>query len=89
MLFLGDPPPVALVLLDHTVSLHPNLHTQAFDICCQLYDRISEESEAAEVGLGLIIWMIMINSREIHSCKKNNLNSILLLTQKVFWVHIF
>ncbi|PAV77744.1 hypothetical protein WR25_22721 isoform B [Diploscapter pachys] len=52
---LGDPPPVALVLLDHIVSLHPNLHTQAFDICCQLYDRISEESEAAEVGLSLIV----------------------------------
>ncbi|KAL6732410.1 hypothetical protein Aduo_003172 [Ancylostoma duodenale] len=45
----GDPPGAALCLLDHISTLHPNLHAKAFDICCQLYEKIAGENEAAEV----------------------------------------
>ncbi|VDL82748.1 unnamed protein product [Nippostrongylus brasiliensis] len=45
----GDPPSAALCLLDHISTLHPILHTKAFDVCCQLYEKIAGENEAAEV----------------------------------------
>ncbi|KJH51724.1 TH1 protein [Dictyocaulus viviparus] len=45
----GDPPGAALCLLDHISTLHPNLHTKAFEVCCQLYEKIAAENEAAEV----------------------------------------
>ncbi|CAJ0595419.1 unnamed protein product [Cylicocyclus nassatus] len=45
----GDPPGAALCLLDHISTLHPNLHAKAFDVCCQLYEKIAGENEAAEV----------------------------------------
>ncbi|VDP08398.1 unnamed protein product [Heligmosomoides polygyrus] len=45
----GDPPGAALCLLDHIATLHPNLHAKAFDVCCQLYEKIAGENEAAEV----------------------------------------
>uniref|UniRef100_A0A158P8I8 SCD domain-containing protein n=1 Tax=Angiostrongylus cantonensis TaxID=6313 RepID=A0A158P8I8_ANGCA len=45
----GDPPGAALCLLDHISTLHPNLHAKAFDVCCQLYEKIASENEAAEV----------------------------------------
>ncbi|VDN19706.1 unnamed protein product [Cylicostephanus goldi] len=44
----GDPPGAALCLLDHISTLHPNLHAKAFDVCCQLYEKIAGENEAAE-----------------------------------------
>ncbi|KAJ1363506.1 hypothetical protein KIN20_023391 [Parelaphostrongylus tenuis] len=48
----GDPPGAALCLLDHISTLHPNLHIKAFDVCCQLYEKIAGENDAAEVIMG-------------------------------------